>query len=120
MLTLGELVNVVNQIPKITLRILGNSFVDCICAQSQSQVGGLPELLDVIELLLVQGVDVRRSGPGGGGGGSRRGGGDLAQEPVGLKEEAIKSAEMCILHFLITRLVGAMDVPRHTAPFNMN
>ena len=61
-------------------------------------------MLDVIELLLVQGVDVRRSGPGGGGGGSRRGGGDLAQEPVGLKEEAIKSG-VCTLHFLITTAV---------------
>ena len=79
------------------MRILGNSFVDCICPKSHSQVGRLPEVLDVIELLLVQGVDVCRSDPGGGGGGSRRGGGDLAQEPVGLKEEAIKKVLRCAL-----------------------
>ena len=85
--------------PQITLQILGSCFVDCVRRpQPQAQVGGLPELqllLDVIELLLVQSVDVRPGGGGGGGAGGRGGGEggcaaaswDLAQEAVRLKDK---------------------------------
>ena len=89
------------------MQILGSCFVDCVRRpQPQAQVGGLPELqllLDVIELLLVQSVDVRPGGDGGGGGAGGRGGGggeggcaaaswDLAQEAVRLKDKGRGSA----------------------------